>query len=46
MPTFFYEGKGPDVSVFEGHAEEQIKALKTYVWSLGRNRRSVASVNQ
>jgi mono/diheme cytochrome c family protein len=46
MPTFFYEGKGPDESVFEGNAEEQIKALKTYVWSLGRNRRSVASVNQ
>lgn len=45
MPTFFYEGKGPDVSVFDGNAEEQIKALKTYVWSLGRNRRSVAAGN-
>ncbi len=43
MPTYFFEGKGPDVSVFDGNAEEQIKALKTYVWSLGRNRRSVAT---
>lgn len=45
MPTFFYEGKGPDVSVFDGDAEEQIKALTTYVWSLGKNRRSVAGKN-
>ncbi len=41
MPTFFYEGKGPDETVFGGDAHEQIKALQTYIWSLGARRRNV-----
>ncbi|HEY4612874.1 MAG TPA: cytochrome c, partial [Bacteroidota bacterium] len=45
MPNFFFDGKGPDESVFGGEEQEQIKALKTYVWSLGRSRRAVASSN-
>ena len=45
MPSFFFEGKGPDVTVFNGTEAEQIKALKTYVWSLGKNRRAAASAN-
>jgi len=36
MPSFFYEGKGPDETVFGGDADEQIKALEAYVWNLGR----------
>ncbi|HEY5615261.1 MAG TPA: hypothetical protein VIL52_04500, partial [Bacteroidota bacterium] len=44
MPAYFFEGKGPDESVFDGDEKEQIKALKTYVWSLGRGRR-MASAN-
>jgi mono/diheme cytochrome c family protein len=36
MPSFFYEGKGPDESVYGGDADEQIKALEAYVWNLGR----------
>jgi mono/diheme cytochrome c family protein/uncharacterized coiled-coil protein SlyX len=44
MPTFFYEGQAPDATVFGGNADEQIRALKTYVWSLGkRGRASVSS---
>ena len=43
MPAYFYEGKGPDESVFQGDAEQQIKALKTYVWSLGARQRSVVA---
>lgn len=47
MPAYFYEGKGPDETVFQGDAAQQIKALKTYVWSLGAPRRSaVAQGNQ
>jgi mono/diheme cytochrome c family protein len=36
MPSFFFEGKGPDETVFGGNADEQIKALEAYVWNLGR----------
>jgi mono/diheme cytochrome c family protein/uncharacterized coiled-coil protein SlyX len=36
MPTFFYEGQAPDQTILGGNAEEQIKALRAYVWSLGR----------
>lgn len=36
MPSFFYEGKGPDETVFRGDADEQIEALEAYVWNLGR----------
>lgn len=36
MPTFFYEGQAPNQTILNGDSEEQIKALKTYVWSLGR----------
>ena len=36
MPQFFFDGKGPDESVLNGDANEQIRALQTYVWSLGR----------
>ncbi|MEX0601951.1 MAG: c-type cytochrome, partial [Bacteroidota bacterium] len=36
MPTFFYEGQAPDQETLGGDAVEQAKALKTYVWSLGR----------
>lgn len=43
MPAYFYEGKGPDESVFNGDAEQQIKALKTYVWSLGARRRAAVA---
>ena len=43
MPAYFYEGKGPDESVFQGDAEQQIKALKTYVWSLGARQRNVVA---
>jgi mono/diheme cytochrome c family protein len=35
MPLFFNEGKGPDETIFEGKQSEQVKALQTYVWSLG-----------
>jgi mono/diheme cytochrome c family protein len=35
MPTYFYAGEAPDRTVFGGNAEEQIKALTTYVWILG-----------
>ncbi|MCI0707751.1 MAG: c-type cytochrome [Ignavibacteriae bacterium] len=38
MPAYFYEGKGPDESVFDGVETEQIKALRAHVWSLGRQR--------
>jgi hypothetical protein len=34
MPTFFYEGMGPDESVYGGDANKQIKALSAYVWSI------------
>ncbi|MEX1277321.1 MAG: c-type cytochrome [Bacteroidota bacterium] len=43
MPAYFYEGKGPDETVFQGDAAQQIKALKTYVWSLGARRRSAVA---
>ncbi|MBI3006636.1 MAG: c-type cytochrome [Ignavibacteriales bacterium] len=37
MPTFFTEGQeAPDPSILGGNNEEQIKALSTYVWILGR----------
>ncbi len=36
MPSFFYEGKGPEQTVFGGDEEQQIKALEAYVWNLGR----------
>ena len=40
MPSFFFEGQAPDQTIFNGNARQQIKALKTYVWSLGAKRRS------
>ena len=43
MPSFFYEGKGPDPTVFAGDADEQIKALEAYVWNLGRKKSVVTS---
>ena len=43
MPTFFYEVQAPDQTVFGGNSEEQIKALRTYVWSLGRRKAAVAA---
>lgn len=36
MPSFFFEGKGPDETVYGGNADEQIDALEAYVWNLGR----------
>ena len=36
MPTYFYDGIGPDESVYDGDANEQIKALSAYVWSIGK----------
>jgi mono/diheme cytochrome c family protein len=36
MPTYFYDGQAPDNTVFDGNAEEQIKALTAYVWSIGK----------
>jgi len=45
MPTFFYEGQAPDETILGGNAGEQIRALKTYVWSLGRRGGTVASSN-
>lgn len=44
MPTFFFEGKAPDETVFNGNADEQIKALKTYVWSIGAKRKSAVAM--
>jgi mono/diheme cytochrome c family protein len=43
MPTYFYEGQAPDNTVFNGNAEEQIKALTTYVWSIGRRQGLVST---
>lgn len=43
MPTFFYEAQAPDQTVFGGNSEEQIKALKDYVWSIGRRGTAVVS---
>lgn len=44
MPTYFYDGVGPDGSVYDGDAHEQIKALSAYVWSIGkRSGRPLAS---
>jgi mono/diheme cytochrome c family protein len=40
MPTYFFDGRGPDPTIFDGKADEQIKALKTYVWSLGRRQQT------
>jgi mono/diheme cytochrome c family protein/uncharacterized coiled-coil protein SlyX len=42
MPTFFYEGQAPDQTILGGNSEEQIKALKAYVWSLGKRGSRVA----
>jgi mono/diheme cytochrome c family protein len=43
MPAFFTPGQpAPDPSILGGINEEQIKALQTYVWSLGRRGRVVA----
>ncbi len=36
MPTFFYEGIAPDQETLGGDATEQAKALKTYIWTLGK----------
>jgi len=43
MPTFFYEAQAPDQTILGGNSEEQIKALRAYVWSLGRRGTSVAA---
>ena len=43
MPTYFYEGQAPDNTVFNGNAEEQIKALTTYVWSIGRRQGTIST---
>lgn len=43
MPTYFYAGEAPDKTVFNGNAEEQIKALTTYVWSIGRRQGLVST---
>jgi mono/diheme cytochrome c family protein len=43
MPAFFYEGMGPDQTIFGGKADEQIKALEAYVWNLGRKNRVLTS---
>jgi mono/diheme cytochrome c family protein len=42
MPTFFYEGQAPDQTILGGNAEEQIKALRAYVWSLGKHTATAA----
>ncbi|MGB2867345.1 MAG: cytochrome c [Bacteroidota bacterium] len=44
MPAFFFEGKGPDETVYGGSSDEQIKALQNYVWSLGRRSAAVADI--
>jgi len=36
MPTFFYEGISPIPDVLDGNADEQIRALRDYIWTLGR----------
>jgi hypothetical protein len=36
MPTFFYEGISPIPDVLDGNAEEQIRALRDYIWTFGR----------
>ena len=36
MPSYFYQGKGPDETIFDGDADRQIRALEVYVWNLGR----------
>ncbi len=38
MPTFFYEGVAPDGETLGGNVEEQAKALKTHIWSLGKKK--------
>jgi len=44
MPTFFTEGQeAPDPTILGGKNDEQIKALKTYVWSIGKRSGAVAS---
>jgi mono/diheme cytochrome c family protein len=43
MPAFFFDGKGPDGTVFGGDADQQIKALEAYVWNLGRKGRVLSS---
>ncbi|HLF19615.1 MAG TPA: hypothetical protein VI704_02385, partial [Bacteroidota bacterium] len=44
MPTFFTEGQeAPDPTILGGKNEEQIRALSTYVWILGKRSAAVAS---
>jgi mono/diheme cytochrome c family protein len=38
MPTFFYEGVAPDGETLGGNVDEQAKALKTYIWTLGKKK--------
>jgi len=36
MPTFFYEGTSPVPDVLDGNANEQIRALRDYIWTFAR----------
>lgn len=38
MPTFFYEGTSPVPDVLEGKADDQIRALRDYLWAFGHRR--------